>query len=139
MHASRRRHPVRAWTPAAALADAQQAGDTKVIVQHYPDADAAALRAWADDLRGITGRFVAVAAGSGRRPGAAGGGQSRPGRRGIRLGRGDSQAVGPMIGGGGGGRADLAQAGGRDPSRLDEALAEAARLALEALQPIESS
>jgi alanyl-tRNA synthetase len=43
-----------------------------------------------------------------------------------------------MIGGGGGGRADLAQAGGKDASRLDEALREAARLALEALQRIEN-
>ena len=40
---------------AAALAGAQQAGDVKVIVEHYPDADADALRRWADDLRGMTG------------------------------------------------------------------------------------
>jgi alanyl-tRNA synthetase len=44
-----------------------------------------------------------------------------------------------LIGGGGGGRAELATAGGRDAARLDEALREAARLALEALQHIESS
>jgi alanyl-tRNA synthetase len=43
-----------------------------------------------------------------------------------------------MIGGGGGGRPELAQAGGRDASRLTDALAEATRLALEALTPIES-
>jgi alanyl-tRNA synthetase len=30
--------------------------------------------------------------------------------------------LGPIIGGGGGGRPDLAEAGGKDPSRLDEAL-----------------
>ena len=30
--------------------------------------------------------------------------------------------IAPMVGGGGGGRPDFAQAGGRDPSRLDEAL-----------------
>ena len=41
--------------------------------------------------------------------------------------------VGPLIGGGGGGRPELAQAGGRDRPRLDDALREAARLALEAL------
>jgi alanyl-tRNA synthetase len=45
----------------------------------------------------------------------------------------------PIIGGGGGGRPDLAQAGGRDASRLDEALREAARLALEALKRIETA
>jgi len=32
------------------------------------------------------------------------------------------QEVAKMVGGGGGGRPDLAQAGGRDPSKLDEAL-----------------
>ncbi len=34
----------------------------------------------------------------------------------------------PIIGGGGGGRPDLAEAGGKDPSRLDEALAQAAEV-----------
>jgi alanyl-tRNA synthetase len=32
------------------------------------------------------------------------------------------QAVAQVVGGGGGGRPDLAQAGGKDPARLDEAL-----------------
>jgi alanyl-tRNA synthetase len=36
--------------------------------------------------------------------------------------------VGALVGGGGGGSPELALAGGRDPSRLDEALAEARRL-----------
>ena len=38
--------------------------------------------------------------------------------------------IAPLIGGGGGGRDDMAQAGGKDPSKLDEALA-AARAAIE--------
>ena len=42
------------------------------------------------------------------------------------------------MGGGGGGRADLAQAGGREPARLDDALREAGRLALESLAQLES-
>jgi len=33
------------------------------------------------------------------------------------------QEVAKLVGGGGGGRPDLAQAGGKDPSQLDEALA----------------
>ena len=33
------------------------------------------------------------------------------------------KALAPMVGGGGGGRPDLAQAGGKDASKLDEALA----------------
>jgi alanyl-tRNA synthetase len=38
--------------------------------------------------------------------------------------------IAPLVGGGGGGRDDMAQAGGKDPSKLDEALA-AARAAIE--------
>jgi len=30
--------------------------------------------------------------------------------------------IAPIVGGGGGGRPDFAQAGGKDPARLDEAL-----------------
>ena len=38
--------------------------------------------------------------------------------------------IAPLVGGGGGGRDDMAQAGGKDPAKLDEALA-AARVAIE--------
>jgi alanyl-tRNA synthetase len=123
---------------AAALAGAQQAGDTKVIVASYPGADAASLRGLADDLRSMTGRFVAIASGDGGGPSLL-----VAASRDL-VGEGfDSAAVvrsaAALIGGGGGGRPELAQAGGRDATRLDEALREAARLALEALQRIESS
>jgi alanyl-tRNA synthetase len=37
------------------------------------------------------------------------------------------RALAPLIGGSGGGRAEMAEAGGRSPERLDEALAEAVR------------
>ncbi|MDD4769359.1 MAG: DHHA1 domain-containing protein, partial [Eubacteriales bacterium] len=37
-------------------------------------------------------------------------------------------AVARIAGGGGGGRPDMAQAGGKDPAKLDEALELAARL-----------
>jgi alanyl-tRNA synthetase len=120
----------------AALESAQQAGEARVVVQHYADADAAALRALADELRGLAGRFVAVASGSGSGPAlmvAASRDLTGEGFDAVRIIR----AVAPLIGGGGGGRADLAQAGGKDASRLDEALREAARLALESLQRIE--
>ena len=108
-------------------------------VQRFADADAATLRTLADDLRGMTGRFVLV---------AAGGGDGQPALLVAAskdlAGEGfDSAAIirsaAPLIGGGGGGRPDLAQAGGRDGSRLDEALREAGRLALEALARIETS
>ena len=40
----------------------------------------------------------------------------------------------PIVGGAGGGRPDLAEAGGKDASRLDELLAEAPRAVQSALQ-----
>ena len=122
---------------AGALANAQTAGDSKVMVEHYPEADGAALRRLADDLRAATGRFVVVV--TGNRDGPA---LMVAASRDL-VGEGFDAAaivrqVAPLIGGGGGGRADLAQAGGKDPTRLDEALREASRLALEALEHIEN-
>jgi len=122
---------------AGALERAQQAGEARVVVEHFADADATALRAWVDELRASTGRFVAVATGAGNGPAvvvAASRDLAGEGFDAAAIVR----AVAPIIGGGGGGRADMAQAGGRDGERLDEALREAARLALEALQPIEA-
>jgi alanyl-tRNA synthetase len=120
----------------AALEDAQPAGETQVIVQHYPDANADQLRRLADDLRAATGRFVLVAAGG------AGPALLVAASRDLAAEGFDAAAIvkatGPLIGGGGGGRPELAQAGGRDGSQLQEALAEAARLALAALQRIEA-
>jgi alanyl-tRNA synthetase len=121
----------------AALAAAQLAGETRVIVEHYLEADGAALRRLADDLRAAAGRFVAVLAGNSGGPTLLVAASRDLVAEGF-----DAAAivreVAGMIGGGGGGRGELAQAGGRDASRLDEALREAARLALEALQRIEN-
>jgi alanyl-tRNA synthetase len=122
---------------AAALADAQVAGEAKVIVERFPDADAAVLRGLADDLRATTGRFVAVVAGE------LGGPAILVAASRDLVGEGFDAAsivreLAPMIGGGGGGRAELAQAGGKDLAGLDQALREGARLALEALQRIEN-
>jgi alanyl-tRNA synthetase len=123
---------------AAALHGAQEAGNAKVVVQSYPDADANALRALADDLRGITGRFVAVVAGAlDGRPSLLVAASRDLAAEGFDAGA-IVRGAAPIIGGGGGGRPDLAQAGGKDADRLDEALREAARLAFEALQRIET-
>ncbi len=124
---------------AAALKGGQQAGKTTVVAEVYPDADAAALRGLADDLRGMTGRFVlATAAGADGRSSLLVAASRDLVAEGF-----DASAVvrevAPLIGGGGGGRPDLAQAGGKDASRLDEALKEVTRLALEALRRIESA
>jgi alanyl-tRNA synthetase len=122
---------------AEALTGAQTAGEAKVIVNRFPEADGAALRTLADDLRAATGRFVAVIAGE------QGGPSILVAASRDLVGEGfDATAiireVAPLIGGGGGGRAELAQAGGKDLAGLDQALREGARLALEALQRIEN-
>jgi alanyl-tRNA synthetase len=122
---------------AAALAGAQLAGETKVVVERYPDTDGAGLRGLADDLRAATGRFVAVIAGE------HGGPSILVAASRDLVGEGFDAAaivreVAPLIGGGGGGRAELAQAGGKDLAGLDAALREGARLALEELQRIEN-
>jgi alanyl-tRNA synthetase len=123
---------------AQALAGAQVAGDTRVVVERYPEADVAALRALADDLRAGAGRFVLVAAGDGHGQPTLLVAASRD-----LAGEGfDSATIvrsaAALMGGGGGGRADLAQAGGRDVARLDDALREAGRLALATLARLES-
>ncbi|HEX7225277.1 MAG TPA: alanine--tRNA ligase [Candidatus Limnocylindria bacterium] len=124
---------------AAAIHGAQTAGNAKVIIQSYPEADAGALRALADDIRGGTGRFVAVLAGvADGKPSLLVAASRDLASEGFDAGAVVRQAA-PLIGGGGGGRADLAQAGGRDADRLEDALREAGRMALESLQRIESA
>ena len=123
---------------AAALHSAKEAGKTKVIIDSYADADPAALRGLADDLRGMTGRFVAVVGGAtDGKPTLLVAASRDLAAEGFDAGAIVRQTA-PIIGGGGGGRPDLAQAGGRDPDRLDDALREAGRLALEALARIET-
>jgi alanyl-tRNA synthetase len=122
---------------AAALADARDAGSAKVVVASYPDADSGALRGLVDDLRSRTGRFVAVLGGAANgQPTllvAASRDLAGEGFNAVEV----VKSVGALIGGGGGGRAELAQAGGRDATRLDDALREAVRLALETLARLE--
>ena len=124
---------------AAALHGAQEAGSAKVVIQQFADADAAALRGLADDLRGMTGRFVAVVGGaSDGKPSLLVAASRDLAAEGFDAGAIVREAA-PIIGGGGGGRPDLAQAGGKDAGQLDEALREAGRLALEALKQIETA
>ena len=133
-----RRTPEARIDAAAVLDRAQQAGDVTVVVEHFPEADAAALRSLADDVRSRAGRFLIVAAGSAGGPSlmlAASRDLAAEGFDAAAIVRG----VAPLIGGGGGGRPELAQAGGRDASRLDEALREAARVALETVRRLETS
>ncbi len=131
--------PRTAIDPAAVLARGRDAGQTRVMIERFDDADAGALRTLADGLRGASGRFLLVAAGAADGQPALIVAASRDvvseGFDAVPIVR----AAAGMIGGGGGGRPELAQAGGRDVGRLDEALREAGRLALEAITPLEAT
>jgi alanyl-tRNA synthetase len=122
---------------AGAIHEGTEVGDAALIVGRYAEADAGALRGWVDAIRASAGRFVAVGAGIAADQAtiviAASRDLTAEGFDAVLIAR----AVAGLIGGGGGGRADLAQAGGRNVAGLDEALAEARRLASEAILALE--
>ena len=111
------------------LGDALEVGGVKIVATRF-DGD---LRAQADRLRDQLGSSVVVLAGI-------------KGPKVILLAAATKDivdrvhagkligSIAPMVGGRGGGRADMAQAGGGDPSGIDAALARAVELATEALQ-----
>jgi alanyl-tRNA synthetase len=107
---------------AAAAAEIVQVGDARVLTRRADDLDASALRDLADSLKSSLGRGVVIL-------GAAAGDKVQfvisvtsdlSGR--VHAGKLVKQLA-PIVGGGGGGRPDFAQAGGRQPERLDELLA----------------
>jgi len=112
------------------LAKSELIGGVRLIVAETPGANPGLMRQWIDQLRKRGGEPVAVLLG----------GHSDGDK--VTLIAGLSQAlverqlsagkwIGPVaevVGGGGGGKADLAQAGGKDPSRLPEAMETAKRV-----------
>lgn len=115
------------------LAAAESAGEIRVVAGVFADQDADSLRKLGDRLK-EKGRGVAALLGATTARGP------------LLLYMADKKAVeqgldaaalvratAGLIGGGGGGRPDMAQAGGKSADRLDEAVAEAKRIALEQL------
>ncbi|GAB2672391.1 alanine--tRNA ligase [Paenibacillus thermoaerophilus] len=114
---------------AGALADrAEDIGGVKLISARVQAADMDGLRTIADELRAKLGSGIVVL-------GAAADGKvnllaavtSDLTARGYHAGK-LVKELAAICGGGGGGRPDLAQAGGKDPSKLDEAIARAKEL-----------
>jgi len=115
------------------LKAAREIGGAKVVAAKIPDAGADELRALVDQLRRLT-PSVAIALGSAS--------EDRVNlivalskdlvERGLHAGKIAGEAA-KLVGGGGGGRPDMAQAGGKDPARLDEAIRRAADLIAEKL------
>ena len=117
------------------LADAEAVGGALLIVRNIDGANANLMRQWIDQLRKKSDKPVAVLLGtpSGDDKVTLVAGLSKAlVEKGIKAGDWVGQAA-RVVGGGGGGRPDLAQAGGRQPAKLDEALESAAKTMRETL------
>jgi len=107
-------------------------GDAKLITKRVSGLDKSALRSLSDSLRDRLGRGVVVLA------------ADHDGKVSLlvavtkdltdRVKAGQLvKELAPIVGGGGGGRADFAEAGGKDPSRIDDMLARARELVTSAM------
>ena len=114
-------------------ARAETVGDTRVLAARLDGADAKTLREAVDQLKSKLQQAVIVLAGvtaENKVVIVAGVTNNRT----DRIKAGDlANVVAERVGGRGGGRADMAQAGGRDAAALDDALAEAAKWVRERL------
>jgi alanyl-tRNA synthetase len=115
------------------LAQAQAVGQAKVIARAVPDLNVQQLRQLADQLKRKAERVAAVLAsvvdGKVQMVVLASAALVEAGFRADAIAR----EVAKVVDGSGGGRADMAQAGGKAPDRLDEALDLARRLLADAV------
>ena len=117
----------------ALAGEAEDVGGTRVLAARVEAGSQDALRGMGDRLRERLGSaFVVLGAVIGERPVLLALASEDAAERGARADEIVREA-GAIVGGGGGGRPVMAQAGGRDPSRLDEALEAARRAARERL------
>ena len=134
----RRRARAQSASRAAGLAEtladeAEQLDGVQILIARVEADSADALRGMADRLRErMDSAFVTLGAVIDDRPHLLALATDDVVERGLRADE-VVKAAGAVVGGGGGGRPALAQAGGRDASRLDEALEAARRLARERL------
>ena len=107
--------------------DAVTIGDARFIARRVSGLEKGALRGLADTLRDRLGRGVVLLV------------SDNDGKVGLivsvskdltdRVHAGKVvKAIAPIVGGGGGGRPDFAEAGGREPARIDALLAESRRV-----------
>ncbi|MEP5988859.1 DHHA1 domain-containing protein, partial [Rhodopirellula bahusiensis] len=108
------------------IADGTQVGDTLLIVAETPGANPNIMRGWIDQIRKKSDAPTAVLLASAMNGKVMlVGGLSRDlVDRGLKAGDWVGAAA-KVVGGSGGGRPDMAQAGGKDASKLPEALQQA--------------
>jgi alanyl-tRNA synthetase len=112
------------------VAQAAEVDGLKIVAARHDGAGGKALLEVADRVKSKLGDGAVVLGGvDGEKVGLAASFAPAAIERGLRAGE-ILREVAPLVGGGGGGRDDAAQAGGRDASKLDEAL-QAARAAIE--------
>ncbi len=124
--AQRKAESAPATSPDELLAGATSLGDLKVVTSAVESVAPDELRQLVDVLRRKAGTGLAVllvAAADGKVTLAAGLTPDAV-ERGLHAGNWMKQ-VAPVVGGGGGGRPDFAQAGGKDPARIPQALEKA--------------
>ena len=115
---------------ASLLAKAEMVGSVRVIVAEAPGANANLMRQLIDQIRKQTNPcaiFLAAVEGEGKVVLVAGITRDL-----VEAGHSAGnwvRDVAPIVGGGGGGKPDLAQAGGKQPEKVSEALAKARELA----------
>jgi alanyl-tRNA synthetase len=110
------------------VSSALAASGYPVVVANVPVPDASALRDLADVLRGkLPGGAVVLAAAYEGKVLLLAAGSTPAVQAGFDAGA-VIKAIAPLVGGGGGGKPSMAQAGGKDVSGIDAALAEARRV-----------
>jgi alanyl-tRNA synthetase len=117
------------------IAGGETVGDTLVVVAETPGANPNVMRGWIDQIRkkSAGGSAVLLASVAGEKVLLVGGLSKSLVDQGLKAGDWVGAAA-KAVGGGGGGRPDMAQAGGKDPSKLPAALAEAKTSMLEKLK-----
>ncbi len=102
--------------------DVVQIGDVRFLARIVPDLDKSGLRDLADSLKNRLGRGVVVLAapGDGKVSVVVSVTPDLTGR--VHAGK-VVKEIAPVVGGGGGGRPDFAEAGGKHPEKLDQLLA----------------
>ena len=108
------------------ISEGKNIGDTLVVVAETPGANPNVMRGWIDQIRKKHPGPAAVlfAAADDGKVILVGGLSKALVQRGLKAGQWVGSTA-KVVGGGGGGRPDMAQAGGKDPSKLPEALEQA--------------
>ena len=110
-----------------------EAGDVKILPMSVSQVDPNALRNLGDEYKAKLGKSVVIMASDlGNKVSLVVMASDDAVSSGIHAGN-IIKAIAPIVGGGGGGRPNMAQAGGKDASRIDEALAKGVELAKEQL------